>query len=99
MRRSAVLSLAAILSCAAPAFGAVVNTVVDTTLTGANPDDTVNGGEYVGTVSGGGTGFGGPVGNGTLSVDTDAAGVYFGFSNMGDISGNSIRVYFDTQPG
>src|SRR5688572_26971753 len=100
MRRSAVLSLAAILTfVAAHALGAVVNTVVDTTLTGANPDDTVNGGEYVGTVSGGGTGFGGPVGNGTLSVDTDAAGVYFGFSNMGDITGNSIRVYFDTQPG
>ncbi len=84
---------------ASPASAGLINTVVDTTPGGATVDGTVTGGEYVGTVSGGGGGFGGPVGGGTLSVDSDANGVYFGFSSMGDISGNSIRVYFDTKPG
>jgi hypothetical protein len=98
MFRPYVLSFAAMFSCAT-AFAGVVNTVTDTTPTGATTDGTVNGGEYVGTVSGGGSGFGGPVGGATLSVDSDASGVYFGFSNLGNFGGNSIRVYFDTVAG
>jgi len=81
------------------AHAGLVNTVTDNTPGGATADGTVNGGEYVGTVSGGGTGFGGPVGNGTLSVDSDADSIQLGFSSMGDISGNAIRIFFDTKAG
>lgn len=92
-------AVAAAAALGIQAGAGVVDTIVDTTPGGATVDATVNGGEYVGTVSGGGGGFGGPVGGGTLSVDSDSSGVYFGFSGMGDISGNSIRVFFDTAPG
>lgn len=87
------------LGLAGFASAGVVDTVIDTTPGGATIDGTVSGGEYFATVSGGGGGFGGPVGGGTLSVDSDANGIQFGFSNMGNISGNSIRVYFDVAPG
>lgn len=94
-----VISLIAVLSLAVPGFAGVIDTVVDTTPGGATVDANVGVGEYVGTVSGGGGGFGGPVGGATLSVDSDANGVYFGFSNLGDFSGNSIRIYLDTVAG
>lgn len=82
-----------------PVLAGVVDTVIDTTPGGATVNGTVAVGEYVDTVSGGGGGFLGPVGGGTLSVDSDASAIYLGFSGMGDISGNSIRVYFDVTPG
>lgn len=94
--------LAAFICCGVtPAYAAVVNTVTDMSLTGSTVDGIVGGlgDNYTGTVSGGGTGFGGPVGGGTLSLDSDNSGVYFGFSGMGDISDNSIRVYLDTRSG
>lgn len=99
MFRKISLAVAVIALVVSPALGGVVDTVVDTTPGGASVDANVNVGEYVGTVSGGGGGFGGPVGGGTLSVDSDASGIYMGFSNMGDISGNSIVVYFDVAAG
>ncbi len=89
-------------SCLAVMSGAsagVINTVVDTTLAGATVDQVVNGGEYIATVSGGGTGFGGPVGGATLSVDSDLNGINLALSNLGNYGGNSIRIYFDTKPG
>lgn len=99
MRTNSIVSAVICLVLVAPlSWASVIDTIVDTTLAGATVDATVTGGEYIGTVSGGGTSFGGPVGNGTLSVDSDLAGVYFGFSGMGDITGNSIRMYLDTDP-
>ena len=89
----------AAVALAGPAMGGWIDTVVDTTLIGANPDGTVSGGEYVGTVTGGGTGFGGPIGNGTMSLDSDLDSLQIGLSGLGDYSGNSIRIYFDTRSG
>lgn len=102
MRKTALSMLAGAAALAlgtTAATAGVVNTVTDTTPGGATANGTVAGGEYVGTVSGGGTSFGGPVGNATLSVDSDANGIYLGFSNLGDFSGNSIRIYFNTRAG
>lgn len=94
-----MMSLAAVATlAAAPAFGALVDTVVGSG-NGATVDGAVNAGEYAGAVSGGGSGFGGPIGGATLSLDSDANGIYIGLSNLGDYSGNSIRVYFDTKAG
>lgn len=87
----------ALSSHSAPA--GLVDTVTDTSIAAPTVDGTVNGGEYVGTVSGGGGGFGGPIGGATLSVDSDASNMYLGLSGLGDYSGNSIRIYFDTQSG
>ena len=93
------LAAAIALAATSAAFGGVVNTVNSTSYKTPTVDGTVAANEYISSVSGGGSGFGGPVGNGLLDVAYDASGVYFGFHNMGDISGNSIRVYFDTKSG
>src|SRR5262245_13144622 len=99
LRRNLAIAAVAGVTMAVSAQAGLINTVVDNTPGGATVDATVNGGEYVGTVSGGGTGFGGPVGGATMSVDSDASGIYIGLSSLGDYSGNSIRVYFNTQGG
>ena len=99
MFKKASVAVAVFAFSVSPVLGGLIDTVVDTTPGGATVDANVNVGEYVGTVSGGGAGFGNPVGGGTLSVDSDANGIYMGFSSMGDISGNSIVVYFDVAAG
>lgn len=99
LRRNLAIVAMAGAAMAVSARAGLINTVVDNTPGGATVDATVNGGEYVGTVSGGGTGFGGPVGGATMSVDSDANGIYIGLSSLGDYTGNSIRVYFDTKSG
>lgn len=97
--KSCICILAGLMLFAMPVDAGLIDTVVDTTAAGATVDGAVNGGEYVGTVSGGGGGFGGPIGGGMLSVDSDANGVYFGFSGLGDFSGNGIRIYLDSRSG
>lgn len=100
MSRALTIATPALLAALAlPASAGVVDTVVDTTAAGAFVNGSVAVGEYVGTVSGGGSGFGGPIGGGTVSVDSNANGVFFGFSGLGDFSGNAIRVYIDSVPG
>ena len=48
----------------------------------------------------GGTGFGGPIGNGTLAVSTDGVGnVTFTLNNAGGFSGNDLVLYLDSVPG
>ena len=89
----------ALATATATAHAGLANTTIDTTIGGATVDGVVNPGEYAGSVTGGGGGFGGPVGGATLSLDSDANGIYFALSNLGDISSNSIRVYFDTTGG
>lgn len=54
---------------------------------------------YAGSFASGNSGFGGPFGQGKMHVANDLSKFYFGFSNMGDISGNAIRIYFDTKSG
>lgn len=92
-------SLVAVGIFSVPVSGGLVDTVVDTTLGGATVDGTVGVDEYVGTVSGGGGGFGGPIGGATLHLDSDANGIYMGLANLGDYTNNAIRVFFDTKPG
>jgi hypothetical protein len=81
------------------AISGLIDTVVDTTAAGAVLDGTISPGEYVGTVSGGGSGFGGPVGGATLGLNSDLANIYFGFSDLGDMSNNTMVIYFDSRAG
>lgn len=97
--KAVLAALVVVALIVVPAHAGLIDHVIDTTPGGPTVDGTVNVGEYVGTVSGGGGGFGGPIGNGTLSVDSDANGVYFGFSGLGDFSGNAIRIYLDSRSG
>jgi hypothetical protein len=94
-----IRSILAAALFASPAMAGLIDTVNSGGSDPVTVDATIGAGEYAGTVTGGGTGFGGPVGNGQLSVGRTSTGVAFGFANMGDISGNSIRVYFDTVAG
>jgi hypothetical protein len=91
-----------ILACLvqfAPA--ALVTTHVDANSNdGALIDGTIAGGEYVTySYTGGGTGFGGPLGNGTLYIESDATSLYVGASIAGGLSSNIIAIFLDTQVG
>jgi len=81
------------------ASAGLVDTVVDSTAGGPTLDGVINPGEYSGTVSGGGAGFGGPVGGATLHLDADANGIYLGFENLGDISNNTMMIWIDSVAG
>ncbi|MEM6391523.1 MAG: PEP-CTERM sorting domain-containing protein [Planctomycetota bacterium] len=78
------------------ASAALVDASVDNDPGGAIVDGVIQSGEYAASVSAGGSGFGGTVGGATLNLDSDESGIYLGFQNFGDYSGNSIRVYFGT---
>jgi hypothetical protein len=47
----------------------------------------------------GATGFGGPVGNGSLTVSDAGGNVTFTFNPSGGFSGNDLVLYLDTTPG
>ena len=52
------------------------------------------------TYSGNGnTGFGGPVGNGSLTVTNDASNITFSFASSGSIGGNDLVIYIDSISG
>ena len=48
----------------------------------------------------GASGFGGPIGKGTLTITDDGAGnIHFSLAPFGSFSGNDLVLYLDTQPG
>jgi hypothetical protein len=98
---SAVLSLAILAFVFQCASAELVTTHVDASSNdGALVDGTIASGEYLSySYSGGGTGFGGPLGNGTLYFESDATSLYVGASIAGGLSGNIIAVFLDTQAG
>lgn len=88
---------------AAPAFGALVDTRTDVDLAGATVDGTLSSNEYGAAnayaYSGGGSGFGGPLGSGTLYMQSDATNLYIGLQIQGALGSNIINVYLDTRSG
>lgn len=97
MRTITVLSA---LALAGTAFAGLADQQTD-----ANPgassfvdDGTVNVGEYAATyTNGGGSGFGGALGNGSISMDTDGTNLYIGVSLAG--GGNNVVLWLDTGEG
>lgn len=66
---------------------------------GVTVDGTANSGEYAASyANGGGTGFGGTLGNGTIRMDADATNMYFGF-NEGSALNDIVVVYIDSKAG
>jgi hypothetical protein len=60
---------------------------------------SVAGGEYAGFyMNGGGGGFGGTVGAGTLHVDSNSTNIFFGFDPGADLNDNAV-LYLDTRLG
>jgi len=71
----------------------------DAAATGFIDDGVINAGEYSATFSnGGGDQFGGTVGNGSISVDTDGTNLYLGFQPGGDLNDVAV-LYLDTRAG
>jgi hypothetical protein len=83
------------------ASGALVTTHVDGShVDGAAVDGTIASGEYnTYSYTGGGAGFGGPLGGGTLHFESDANRLYVGASIAGGLGGNIIAVFLDTHAG
>jgi hypothetical protein len=96
-----VLSLAILACMVLEAPAALVTTHVDANFNdGATVDGDISGGEYVSySYTGGGDGFGGPLGNGTLYFESDSTSLYIGASIAGGLSSNIVAVFLDTQAG
>ncbi len=90
-----VVMLFAVPALATPAI------IIDNTATGATKDGIITGGEYVGSTTGIGSGFGDVIGStSTLGVDSDDAGnLYFGLTRGTGGLFNDVVIYLDTVPG
>jgi hypothetical protein len=99
IRLIVTLSIFVCLVRDAPA--ALVTTHVDGSFSdGALVDGTIASGEYVSySYAGGGTGFGGPLGNGALHFESDATRLYVGASIAVGLGSNIIAIFIDTQAG
>lgn len=86
---TAMAALAA-LSAAGAAYAGLVDVRLDATPGGATVDGVISPNEYgpgnAYAYSGGGTGFGGTVGNGTLYLESDATNLYVGFQPGADLN-------------
>ena len=82
---SALLALCAGVASARP----LVDTRVDTP-----PGNTIGSYSYTGA----GTGFGGTVGNGSISLDSDATNLYIRFNAAGNYD-NLVTIMFNTRAG
>ena len=61
-------------------------------------DGVISPGEYSASYTGGGGGFGGTVGAGTLYMDSDTNNVYLGFTPGNNLNDNVV-IHLDTKPG
>lgn len=90
MTRQFSLGLIALAASAGTSMGALIQTGVDNTLAGAEG----SGISYFGA----GTGFGGTVGNGSITLDSDATNLYINF-NFGGGLNDLVAIWFDTRSG
>lgn len=96
------ISILAALALALPALADLVDTRVDTTPMGAvidgaiSPDEYGPGNSY--SYMGGGTGFGGTVGNGILYMQSDANNLYIAFAPGADVN-DLVTIMLDTRAG
>lgn len=103
MSRTTTMTVGLIVAAglAASAQAQLIETRVDTTASGAIVDQGLSPGEYGGAsyqYSGGGTGFGGTVGNGAVYFDSDATNLYVGFWMGGGLN-DLITIMLDTRAG
>jgi hypothetical protein len=61
-------------------------------------DGVISSGEYPASYTGGGSGFGGTLGNGTLYMDADSSNLYIGFAPGASLNDNVV-IHLDTKPG
>ena len=91
------------LTWALPGRAGLITTVTDTTTVGATVDGSISPNEYGSgnsySFSGGGSGFGGPVGSGTLYLNSDLNNLYIGATLNGGIGSNIVTIYLDTKTG
>lgn len=68
---------------------------------GAAVDGVIGAGEYdVYSYAGGGSGFGGPLGGGTLYFESDLTNLYIGASlGFGSLGSNVVTIYLDSRAG
>jgi len=90
MTRQFALGTIALAAITGTSMAALVQTGVDVTPTGAEGSGI--------TYFGAGTGFGGTVGNGSITLDSDATNLYINFTMGGGID-NIIAIWFDTRAG
>lgn len=96
-----VFGLIVATGLASAAQAQLVESHTDTTAAGAVRDQTLSPGEYGNgaySYGGGGTGFGGTVGNGRIYMDSDATNLYIGFQAGNGIN-DLVTILLDTRAG
>jgi hypothetical protein len=99
MKKIVALTIVGLAACVANAGLATTHT--DGTGAGATVNGSLSGGEYGGgsyVYTGGGTGFGGTVGNGRLYMDSDATNLYIGFQPGAELN-DLVTILLDTRSG
>jgi hypothetical protein len=94
--------MAALIAAGTPVSAGLVDTRTDTNTDGATPDGAISANEYGAgnaySYTGGGGGFGGPVGSGSLYMESDATNLYIGFQ-PGNTLNDNVVIHMDTRTG
>src|SRR5688500_14054491 len=104
MKTFAVITLAGVAGTLAggqSAFAALAQSSTDPNplLSNVVDDGVISPGEYAATyANGGGSGFGGTLGGGTIYMDADATNLYIGFDPGGDLN-DIVALHLSTAPG
>jgi hypothetical protein len=99
MRFHALILAAAVAVGASSAKAVLISSQIDTTTGTTFVDDgTISPGEYGASYTGGGGGFGGTLGAGTLYMDVDATNLYLGFA-PGNVLNDNVVIHLDTKTG
>ncbi|MEA2709545.1 MAG: hypothetical protein QOF78_2146 [Phycisphaerales bacterium] len=101
MKRFLAAAIAVCLSTfAGAAHAGLISSQTDSNPNASNvvDDGTISPGEYSTAYTGGGTGFGGTVGLGTLYLDSDGVNLYLGFQPGSNVNDNFI-IHLDSRTG
>ena len=99
MRYSALILAAAVAVGSSVARAALISSQADNTPGTTFVDDgVISTGEYSASYTGGGSGFGGTLGAGTLYMDADATNLYIGFA-PGNALNDNVVIHLDTKTG
>jgi hypothetical protein len=100
MKRAFAAAALVALCTASQGYAGLISSQTDSNPTGTNvvDDGTINPGEYSTVYFGGGAGFGGTLGAGSLHVDTDGVMLYFGFQ-PGNFVNDNVVIHLDTRTG
>jgi len=98
----AAMAVCALAGVATAGASGLINTIVDLDVAGSSADGSLGGSEYGNgafAYTGGGSGFGGSVGGGTIRFDSDNTNLYIGFSNGAVGLGNLVTIFLNTRAG